>query len=129
RAFSKRVGATSAGALDQYFGRAQCSPRPSALQLRLLFPVLGSLDGNARSLLRSEVPPKLRGGDGFLVAQLEQHRLMVRGIGLAVDDDVLDSMGQILRDEDEIAGEGRPRPLQLVVHADRGRVRFSGMAQ
>src|SRR5437667_10437933 len=56
----------------------------------------------------------------FLIPQLKQHRLMVRGVGLAVDHHVRDAEGQVLRDEDEIAGEGRPRPLQLVVHADRG---------
>ena len=54
---------------------------------------------------------------------------MVRGVGLAVDDHILDPTGEILRHENKIAGEGRPRPLQLVVHADRGRVRFSRMAQ
>src|SRR3989449_177848 len=125
RGLPEWMAATPAGALDQYFGGAQCSPRPSALQLRLLFPVLGSMDGDARSLLRSEVPTKPRAAPGFLVAQLEQHRLIVRGVGRAVHDHVLDAVGEILRHENEIAGKRRSGPLLLVVYADRRRVRLA----
>src|SRR6266700_3284126 len=61
RALSPRVAAAPAGPLDQHLGRTQRPPRQGAPQLRLLLPVLGPLDGDARSILRGEIPREIRG--------------------------------------------------------------------
>src|SRR5260370_38849627 len=54
---------------------------------------------------------------------------MVRGVGLAVDDYVRAAMREVLGQQNEIAGRRRPRPLLLVAHGDRGRVRLARMTR